>query len=73
MNRRTGTYPAYSVGVGITWAVLLVLARLFAPAGRRRTIFLVFGGFAIGWTSATIARYVYPPPRKYQHDASEMS
>jgi hypothetical protein len=24
---------------------------------------LVFGGWVIGWTSATIARYIYPPPK----------
>jgi hypothetical protein len=24
---------------------------------------MVFGGFAIGWLSATIARSVYPPPK----------
>jgi len=23
----------------------------------------------IGWLSATIARYVYPPPKKYRRDA----
>ena len=32
------------------------------------TYFLVFGGFVIGWLSATIARYVYPPPKKYRPD-----
>jgi hypothetical protein len=37
------TYTAYSVGVGIVWAVLLVLA---------------------SW----LARYVYPPPKRYPQD-----
>jgi hypothetical protein len=28
------------------------------------TILLVFGGWVIGWASATIARAVYPPPAR---------
>jgi hypothetical protein len=28
-------------------------------------VLMVFGGFAIGWVSTTIARYVYPPPAKW--------
>ena len=69
MNRRT-SYATYSAAVGIVRAVVLMLTWLFAPASKQHTIFLVFGGFAIGWLSATIARYVYPPPRKYQQDGS---
>jgi hypothetical protein len=68
MNARIRTYTAYSVGVGIVWAVLLVLVSLLDPAGKRNNIFLVFAGFFIGWLSATIARYVYPPPKKYRPD-----
>jgi hypothetical protein len=44
----------------------LVLVSLFGPADKRHTFFVVFGGFVIGWLSATIARYVYPPPKKYR-------
>jgi Na+-transporting methylmalonyl-CoA/oxaloacetate decarboxylase gamma subunit len=69
MDTRMRTYTAYSIGVAIVWAILLVLASLFDPAGKRDSIFLVFLGFAIGWLSATIARYVYPPPKKYRQDA----
>ena len=69
MNAWTRSYTAYSVAVGIVWAVLLLLA----PAGKRHTIFLVFGGFVIGWLSATIARYVYPPPKKYRPDTGPAS
>jgi hypothetical protein len=69
MNVRRGTYTTYSIGVGIVWAVILVLTWLLASPGKAHTIFVVFGGFAIGWVSATIARYVYPPPEKYRRDA----
>jgi hypothetical protein len=64
--RTTRSYGAYSLGVGVVWAVLLVLAAVFAPAGKRRNVRVVFAGFALGWVSATIARYVYPPPKKYR-------
>lgn len=73
MTARTGSYTTYSVGVGIVWAVLLVLASVLAPAGKLHTIFVVFGGFVIGWLSATIARYVYPPPKKYRPDPGQAS
>jgi len=66
MNARRGTYTSYSIAVGIVWAVILVLVSLFGPADKRHTFFVVFGGFVIGWLSATIARYVYPPPKKYR-------
>jgi hypothetical protein len=71
MNARRGTYTTYSIGVGIVWAVILLMVSLFSSAEQRHTIFVVFGGFVIGWVSATIARYVYPPPKKYRRDTGE--
>lgn len=71
MNARIRTYTASSAEVGIVWALLLVLASLLDPAGRRNNIFLVFSGFVIGWLSAAIARYVYPPPKKYRQDTGK--
>jgi hypothetical protein len=55
------------------WAVILVVISLAGPADKRNNIFLVFAGFAIGWVSATIARYVYPPPKKYRQDTGKAS
>jgi hypothetical protein len=72
VNARMRTYTAYSIGVGIAWAILLVLASLLDPPGKRNNILLVFFGFAIGWVSATIARYVYPPPKKYRQAAGKV-
>jgi hypothetical protein len=31
-----------------------------------QTTLLVFSGFCIGWVSTTIARYVYPPPKRWE-------
>ena len=52
--------------MAVTWAVVLLLASVLAPAAKRDRIVLVSAGFGLGWLSATIARYVYPPPRKYR-------
>ena len=73
MNARMRSYTVYSIAVGIVWAVILILASSFASAHKWNNILLVLFGFAIGWLSATIARYVYPPPKKYRQDAGEAS
>ena len=73
MNPRMRSYTTYSIAVGIVWAVLLLLASLLDSASTRHNIFVVFLGFAIGWLSATIARYVYPPPKKYRQDSGQAS
>ena len=73
MNARYRSYTGYSIGVGIVWAVLLLLASVFDSAGKRDNVYLVFKGFAIGWPSATIARFVYPPPKKYRQKVSQSS
>jgi len=67
------TYTTYSIAVGLVWAVLLMLAWAVAPAGKWHSIVVVFLGFVIGWLSATIARYVYPPPKKYRRDSGRVS
>ncbi len=63
---RARSYTTYSVAVGVVWAVLLVVVATLGPASKFHDLLLVFGGFAIGWTSAAIARVVYPPPKKHR-------
>jgi hypothetical protein len=62
MNVRPRSYMRYGVGCAAVWAVIfaVVAAR---DREKFRTILPVFGGWWMGWTSATIARYVYPPPK----------
>jgi hypothetical protein len=62
--KRYNTYKAYTIGCGIVWGVILVVVGTQASDDTRRTIFLVFGGWVIRRTSATIARSVYPPPAR---------
>lgn len=62
MGRRS--YTGYSIGCAIVWAVILAAVSLAADDGTRYKITLVFAGWVIGWLSATIARAVYPPPKR---------
>ncbi|OBF59713.1 hypothetical protein A5756_04410 [Mycobacterium sp. 852002-53434_SCH5985345] len=57
------TYTGYSIGCAFTWAVILSVVAVLYP-DRLRTFLLVGGGWLIGWISATIARSVYPPPKR---------
>jgi hypothetical protein len=59
-------YWVYSAGLAIVWAVVLLLALEVGGTLRAQTYLLVFGGFCIGWVSTTIARYVYPPPKRWR-------
>jgi hypothetical protein len=47
--------------------VLVVVGAATGKTNAQHKVLYVIGGWAIGWTSATIARYVYPPPKKYWH------
>jgi len=69
MRRNLRTYTGYSIGLAVAWAVVLLLVWGIDPPTTQRHVVFVFLGFAIGWVSATIARYIYPPPKKYLRDA----
>jgi hypothetical protein len=58
------TYTGYSISCAAVWAVILAVAHRRLDAQTRNTLRLVCGGWWIGWTSATIARAGYPPPKK---------
>jgi hypothetical protein len=59
---RLNSYIGYSIGCAGVWGAILLAARRL-DAGSRNTLQLVCGGWWIGWTSATIARIAYPPPK----------
>jgi len=65
MHRRFRNYWVYSVGIGVVLVVRAIVASV--KSYDLHTFLLVFAGFAIGWVSGTIARYVYPPPQKWTH------
>ena len=64
------SYRGWSLGCFAVWAVLLAVVTAKGRKDTTRDIFLVFGGWTIAWVSTTIARFVYPPPkRSLQADA----
>lgn len=56
----------YSAGLAIAWAVVITLVRAIRGRESTQPILLVFFGFCIGWVSTTIARYIYPPPKRWE-------
>jgi hypothetical protein len=62
--KRFNTYKAYTVGCVVAWAVLWVVVGIQSSDHTRRTVLYVFLGWWLGWTSATIARALYPPPAR---------
>jgi hypothetical protein len=64
MPRQLVNYWTYSIGFAVAWGI--VLAIVFASKREQlNSSLLVFAGASIGWLSGTIARYVYPPPRRW--------
>lgn len=64
MTTRLNSYTAYSVSCAGVWSVILLLARRRLDSQTRNTLRLVCSGWWIGWTSATIARIGFPPPKR---------
>jgi hypothetical protein len=62
---RFRNYWIYSAGLCVAWAVVFVLTFLIRGPDVTRTVLPVFLGFCISWVSTTIARYVYPPPKRW--------
>jgi flagellar biosynthesis protein FliR len=58
------SYLAYSIGCAVAWGVVWVIVAITAPKSTIDHVAYVFGGWVIGWVSASIARMVYPPPRQ---------
>jgi hypothetical protein len=65
-KKHSRTYTGYSIACAMVWAAILAVVWARAGDATRRTFALVFWGWAIGWLSATIARVVYPPPKRWE-------
>lgn len=63
MRKRLDNYTAYSIGCAGVWGIILLLGRRRLDAETRGALQLVCSGWWMGWTSATIARIAYPPPK----------
>jgi hypothetical protein len=60
------TYKRYGTACAVVWLVVLAVTTRSADPDKQRTIRVVCGGWWLGWLSATIARHVYPPPRRWR-------
>ncbi|MGH7705536.1 MAG: hypothetical protein ACRENY_06665 [Candidatus Dormibacteria bacterium] len=64
MRAQLNSYAGYSVGCAAVWAVILAVTQRQAEPGKRMMMQRFCLAWWSGWTSATIARAVYPPPKK---------
>ncbi|HYB29794.1 MAG TPA: hypothetical protein VEF89_24510 [Solirubrobacteraceae bacterium] len=57
------TCLGYAVGCAIAWAIVWTILALTASEETKRKALLGFQGWVVGWSSASIARIVYTPPK----------
>ena len=65
-GRRLNTYTGYSISCAAVWAAMLAVGERRLDRRARDTLRLSCLGWWSGWTSATIARVMYPPPTKLE-------
>jgi hypothetical protein len=58
-------YWTYSIACSVVWSVILAVVAASGSRDKVHNVLLVFGGWAIAWVSTTIARFVYPPPKRW--------
>jgi hypothetical protein len=63
-------YREYSIGCFMVWLLLLAVVAAKRDSDRTHGLLLVFGGWCIAWVSTTIARFVYPPPKRWYQPAT---
>lgn len=61
---RVQTYTGYSVSCAGVWALILVAGKRWSDPQDWDRLRATCGGWWMGWTSATIARVVYPPAKQ---------
>jgi hypothetical protein len=57
------SYAGYSIGCAVVWAAILAVAQRRLDPESRKRLQQACGAWWGGWTSATIARAGYPPPK----------
>lgn len=58
MKNLRDSWGVYGAGVVVAWVIVLLLFRSVKGPGEFHTILPVFGGFVIGWSSATIKHFL---------------
>ncbi len=59
------SYGGYSLATFVVWGVILVIFWAHGNTTITHNLLLVFLGWVIAWVSTTIARLVYPPPKRW--------
>jgi hypothetical protein len=59
-------YVGYSIACAVAWAIVLSVVAGTASGATTHALLLVALGWWIGWIAATLARLVYPPPRRWR-------
>jgi hypothetical protein len=65
LMRKYHNYWVYSIGCLLVWALLLAVVASSGGRDKTHNVLLVFAGWGIAWVSTTIARFVYPPPKRW--------
>jgi hypothetical protein len=63
---RFRNYWIFSAAIAVVWALVITFHAIIGGGSTMRDTLLIFGGFAIGWVATTIARYIYPPAKRWQ-------
>jgi hypothetical protein len=71
VSARLNTYTGYSISCAAVWTVILAVAQRRLDPSARNTLWLACSGWWSGWTSATIARVSYPPPKRLKPGAEK--
>ena len=58
-------YWAYSIACFLVWGVILAVRAALGDSSTTHNVPLVFLGWVIAWVSTTIARFVYPSPKRW--------
>jgi hypothetical protein len=65
------TYAGYSISCAAVWTVILAVGQRRLDPDTRNMLRLSCIGWWSGWTSASIARAGYPPPKKLTPKAQQ--
>lgn len=58
-------YWVYSTGCFVVWGLLLAVLAAQGDHHKTQDVLFVFAGWCLAWISTTIARFVYPPPKRW--------
>jgi hypothetical protein len=63
----------YSIACVVVWTIQLAFVAAKGNNKVTRDVLLVFGGWCLAWALATIARFAYPPPKRWLQSNSSIT